>query len=92
MLALFILIKPGIQVKRVEHAAPSHLDERDVQLGEQCDPDPEVRRRLFSRQTPRDGQRQAVLVHVSSRRRPCDRRGPAGPWRLPGVSLPRPDR
>jgi len=92
MLALFILIKPGIQVKRVEHAAPSHLDERDVQLGEQCDPDPEVRRRLFSRQTPRRRQRQAVVVHLSFRPKPCDRSAPAEPWRLPGVSLPRPDR
>lgn len=92
MLALFILIKPGVQVKLVENAASPHLDERDVQLGQQRHPDSEVRRRLFARQTPCSGQRQAVLVHLSFRPTPCDRRGPAGPWRLPGVSLPRPDR
>ena len=65
MLALLILIKPGIQVKLVINAAPPQLEGRDIQLGEQRDPDAEIGRRLFLGQTPSCGQRQAVVFHVS---------------------------
>ena len=62
MLALLILVKPAIQVKLVINTAPPDLDERDIQFGEQRDPDTEIRRRLFLGQTPSCGQRQAVVV------------------------------
>lgn len=87
MLALLIFVKPGIQVKLVVHTAPPDLDERDSQLGEQRDPNAEVRRRLFLGQTPSRRQRQAVVVHVSPRR-PCDRPGLVSPIPWPLAALP----
>lgn len=67
MLALFILVKPGIQVKLVKDAAPTELDERHVQFGKQRNPDPEIRCRLFPGQATSSGQWQAVVVHVTRR-------------------------
>lgn len=65
MLALFIFVKPSIQVKLVKYTAPSDFDNRDVQLGEQRHPDPEIGRCLFLGETPSCGQRQAVFFHVA---------------------------
>lgn len=72
MLALFILVKPGIQVKLVENATPTELDERYVQFGQQRNPDPEIRRRLFSGKATSRRHWQAVVFHVIPRRPPCD--------------------
>ena len=78
MLATFIFIKPDVEVKLVIHAAPPDLDEGDVELGKQRDPDTEVRCRLFLGQTPGRRQRQAVVVHVSFPK-PCGIPSPARP-------------
>lgn len=92
MLALLILVKPRIQVKLVINTAPPQLDGRDIQFGEQRDPDTEIRRRLFLGQTPSCGQRQAVVFHVSYRPIPCDRPWLVLPAPWPGAWLPVPGR
>ena len=42
-----IFFEPRIQVNLVVHAAPAKLDERDPELGEESDTDPEIGRGLL---------------------------------------------
>ena len=72
MLALFILVKPAIQVKAIIDTAPTDLNERHVQFGKQRHPDTEVTRRLLPGQATQRRQRQVVFVHVTRRPMPCD--------------------
>lgn len=92
MLALLILVKPGIQVKLVINTAPPQLECRDIQLGEQRYPDPEVGRCLFLGQTPSCGQRQAVVIHVTYRPIPCGKPWPVLPAPWLSALLPARDR
>ena len=92
MLALLILIKPHVQVKFVEDAAPPHLDEWDVEIGQQRDPTPEIGRRLFSGETAGRRQRQAVVIHLSPHPLPDDTHGLAVRVPGPGVGLQSWDR
>lgn len=85
MLAAFIFIKPGIQVKLVIHAAPPHPHVGNGQLGEQRDPYAEVSRCLFLGKTPSRRQRQAVVFHVSCRPIPCGRPWLPSPAPWPGA-------
>lgn len=90
MLALLILVKPGIQVKLVINTAPPQLDGRDIQFGEQRNPDAEICRGLFLGQTPSCGQRQAVVFHVSYRPIPCGKpwSGRPVPWLCAWLPVP----
>ena len=92
MLALFILIKPHVQVKFVEDAAPPHLDTRDVEFSQQRDPNPEIGRCLFSGKTAGRRQRQAVVVHFIPHPLPDDTHGLAVRVPGPGVGLQSWDR
>ncbi|OJY60018.1 MAG: hypothetical protein BGP19_14125 [Thiobacillus sp. 0-1251] len=58
MLAGFIVIQPGIEVKLVVETAPTQLDEGDTKLDEQGHPDTEIFPGLFLVQATRSGQRQ----------------------------------
>jgi len=42
-----IFVQPGIQVNAVIDATPPELDDRDPELGQQRDADPEICRRLL---------------------------------------------
>ncbi|ODS89583.1 MAG: hypothetical protein ABS45_16675 [Comamonas sp. SCN 65-56] len=62
MLAGFIVIQPGIQVKLVIHTAATQLDEGDTQLNEQGHPYAEIFRGLFLVQATRSGQGQGGFL------------------------------
>ncbi len=63
-----MFIEPGIEVNPVEDLAPAQANAGHAQLRQERDPDPQVNRRLFLRQTPDDRQRQVRVFHHNSRR------------------------
>jgi hypothetical protein len=61
-----MVIEPGIEVNPVEDLTPTQADAGHAQLRQERDPDPQVNRRLFLRQTPDDRQRQVRVFHHRS--------------------------
>jgi hypothetical protein len=58
-----MVIEPDIEVNPVVNATTTDANVRHVQLRQQRDPDAQVDRRLFLRQTAHGRQRQVGIVH-----------------------------
>ncbi|SET61731.1 hypothetical protein SAMN05216326_1455 [Nitrosomonas marina] len=63
MLALLIILYPGIQVNPVIQSTAAQLDGRNVQFTEQCDADTEVGRSFLLGQKTHRRQWQANVIH-----------------------------